>query len=202
MMKTLITLFFLCSPYMVLGQEPSPRFLLKNAAELQEKYLFVSFFYSEQISTEDIEKAVNTEKEGLKREPEFSATSLLKKHRSYENYLLIDLPKLIGKGEIYSLHVIEKATGNLMSLFVRSGEEMDFGYSIAISDFRFQTGNYFYDQCTVRRKYRDETIADQDFLTYQNRSGIEQMISLKDCRKHNVSLRRLNRFLRKTNCKK
>ncbi|MEL6558118.1 MAG: hypothetical protein AAFQ94_08035 [Bacteroidota bacterium] len=201
-MKTLITLFFLCSPFIVLGQEPSPRFLLKNAAELEEKYLFVSLFYAEQISTEDIQNAVNTEKEGLKRAPEFSATSSLKKHRSYENYLIINLPQLIRKGEMYSLHVIEKATGELMSVFVRSGEEMDFGYSIAISDFRFEGGNYFYDQCTSRRKYRDETIADQSFLTYQNRSRIEQMISLKDSRKHNVSIRKLNRFLRKTNCKK
>lgn len=201
MMKTLITLCFLYSPFMVLGQEPSPRFFLKNAAELSENYLFVSFFFSEQISSEDISKVVNTEKEGLNRDFKFSSKSSMGKHLSYENYLIVNLPKLIEKGEIYSLHVIEKTTGKTMNIFVRSGEKMDFGYSIAISDFRFLTGNYFYDQCTNRRKYKDVTMADQSFLSYQNRSELDQMISLKNSHSHSISLRKLNRLFRKTNCK-
>lgn len=199
MMKTLMTLFFLCSPLLVLGQEPNPMFFLKNAAELELKYHFGSLFFSEQITEEDISKFVKNGKKGFFSEQENSKSFAGGNAYSYENYLIVPISKQISKGEIYSLHIREKSTDKVMNLFIRSAERMGYGYTVGLDQFQFKEGNYFYDFCRSKRKYKVKKYngEKQRFLNFQNRPELNQLITIEAMKKHEIQIDKLNKILKK-----
>jgi hypothetical protein len=107
-----------------------------------------------------------------------------------DNYVNIPIygrrPK---KSNLFLLKIISKNNNKSVNLFIRTSYNIGFGEFVKVTNISFISGNYFFDMCNSKKKFkingkRDSTIIDCEKL-----------------KKHSISLRKLKRLIKKYDCK-
>lgn len=102
------------------------------------------------------------------------------------------------KGEVVSLSIREKKSKKVMNLFFRLNRRWYLDDEIKLKNIEFKKGNYFFDLCKTIEKY---TYSERIKSLTNDYSYHSKYITDKDIKDHKISIKKLNKLLKKYNCK-
>jgi hypothetical protein len=97
--------------------------------------------------------------------------------------------KIPKKSEIIVLKIFENRTKKSMLLFIRCSYNFDWGEYLEINNLNFYEGNYFFDMCNSKKKFRI------------NGESENSVIDCENLNNHLICLKKLKRLIKKYDCK-
>jgi len=184
--KVFITLCLLFSSFVLYGQQPPPSFKLifdkteASTGKLTDKFQFITFIHRE--GKQEVEVEIS----------EWDTNELVSDKGNNLVYVIIaEGMNLPFKGDVVQLSLKDKASLQLMTIFIRLSYRLGYSEKIIIPDFTFQEGTYFMDMCKSKNKY--EIMPGKED---------QSVIDTRKLKKHSISVDKLNRVLKRYSCLK
>ncbi len=186
MIKFKAILLFLGLFYSAVGnaQEPPPVIKVNIDGKTGSMEIFLAKY---KISTFALRDSIYSETLDLsKRENE----DLIRNIEDDIIYLYIYTETILlpKKGDIIRFSLRERKSNSEMNVFIRLTHNMDFGEEFELTNLTFIPGDFFLDKCDSKKRYQI------------NKAPLNQ-VDLTAVKKHKISVKKLNRIIKKHHCK-
>lgn len=114
-----------------------------------------------------------------------------------ENGMIVYQIEEVKIGEVVSLLIRKKSTGNIMTLFFRCKSKFQHSDLLKLNNLQFKKGVFFFDYCTTINKYGLLHNMSNELSFDNGKYAAEGVIDIK---KFRVRIKKLNRIIRKTSC--
>lgn len=201
--KLFVAFFLLSFVNIILGQEPPVFFAIEldsskyDLKQFTKEYKFGSIRHTKSVVDSKIKKYLRGER--IKYEEKIVPLIEDKNYYFVANKYVYEFVSFsVKKGNIISLHIVEKKTEQHMNIYVRVNKNLDEGDVVLISDFCFTSGNYFFDFCTSEKKYE---VKDLKNKIIESNYDIKYKVDLNCIQKHKIRIKKINKIFTKTNKK-